>query len=168
MITKELDGAKNDLETAKKSLKTGDYKWATVQAYYSIFHAARALLYNKDFRERSHRGLLSALKLLYPSKIIGSIMEDFSEAMRLREQADYGLVYSEDSARVSVEDAKSFLEETTKILDPSSTPEKKASTRRLRASKPLAELRGAFKDHEKLVREGIRELEREHRKEARS
>ena len=32
----------------------------------------------------------------------------------------------------------------------------------------LGELRGAFKAHEKLVREGIRELEREHRKEARS
>lgn len=34
--------------------------------------------------------------------------------------------------------------------------------------KSLSELRGAFKAHEKLVREGIRELEREHRKEARS
>jgi hypothetical protein len=95
-------------------------------------------------------------------------MEDFSEAMRLREQADYGLVYSEDSARVSVEDAESFLEETTKILGRSGAPEKKQSTRRLRTSKPLAESRGAFKDREKLVREGIRELEREHRKEARS
>src|SRR5467141_5021769 len=116
MVSKELDCAKDDLETAKNSLTAGDYKWATAQAYYSIFHAAKALLYNKDFRERSHRGLLSALKLLYPSRIIGSIMEDFSEAMRLREQADYGLVYSEDSARVSVEDAESFLEETTKIL----------------------------------------------------
>jgi AbrB family looped-hinge helix DNA binding protein len=34
--------------------------------------------------------------------------------------------------------------------------------------KSLTELRGAFKGHEKLVREGIRELDREHRKEARS
>ena len=51
-------------------------------------------------------------------------MEDFSEAMRLREQADYGLVYSEDSARVSVEDAESFLEETTKILGSCKRPEK--------------------------------------------
>jgi len=34
--------------------------------------------------------------------------------------------------------------------------------------KSLSELRGAFKPYEKLVREGIRELEREHRKEARS
>jgi hypothetical protein len=34
--------------------------------------------------------------------------------------------------------------------------------------KSLSELRGAFKSREKLVREGIRELEEEHRKEARS
>src|SRR5712692_4851129 len=34
--------------------------------------------------------------------------------------------------------------------------------------KSLSELRGAFKTRERLVREGIRELEREHRKEARN
>jgi HEPN domain-containing protein len=33
MVSKELEGAKDDLETAKKSLKAGDYKWATIQAY---------------------------------------------------------------------------------------------------------------------------------------
>ncbi len=32
--------------------------------------------------------------------------------------------------------------------------------------KTLKELRGAFKNHEKTIREGIRELEREHREEA--
>jgi hypothetical protein len=39
---------------------------------------------------------------------------------------------------------------------------------RLDPRKNVGELRGAFKTHEKSVREGIRELEREHRKEARS
>ncbi len=34
--------------------------------------------------------------------------------------------------------------------------------------KSLRELRGAFKAHEKAVRQGIRELAREHREEARS
>jgi hypothetical protein len=29
MVSKELEGAKDDLETAKKSLTAGDYKWAT-------------------------------------------------------------------------------------------------------------------------------------------
>jgi bifunctional DNA-binding transcriptional regulator/antitoxin component of YhaV-PrlF toxin-antitoxin module len=32
----------------------------------------------------------------------------------------------------------------------------------------LKELRGVFKGHEKIIRKGIRELEREHREEARS
>ncbi len=40
MVLKELEGAGRDLETARKSSKDDDYKWATVQAYYSIFHAA--------------------------------------------------------------------------------------------------------------------------------
>jgi len=116
MVVKEREGARRDLEAARKSLKSGDQKWATIQAYYSIFHAARSLLYSKGFRERSHRGLLAALRLLYPSKAVGSMFEDFSEAMQLREQADYGLVYSEDSARIAVEDAESFLEESSKLV----------------------------------------------------
>jgi uncharacterized protein len=116
MVAKELEGARRDLEAARKSLRAGDQKWATIQAYYSIFHAARSLLYSKGFRERSHRGLLAALRLLYPGKAVGSLFEDFSEAMLLREQADYGLVYSEDSARIAVEDAEGFLEESSKLL----------------------------------------------------
>ncbi len=55
MIAKELAGARNDLRTARASFDGGNYKWATVQAYYSMFHAAQALLYNKGFREKSHR-----------------------------------------------------------------------------------------------------------------
>lgn len=131
MVAKELEGAHRDLKTARKSLKEGDPKWATIQAYYSIFHAARALLYRKGFRERSHRGLLAALRLLYPGKAVGSMFENFSEAMTLREQADYGLVYSEDSAHIAIEDADSFLEESSKLLSlPGSRPRKKATRRR--------------------------------------
>ena len=33
----ELETAKSDLERAKKTYKEGDYKWATIQIYYSIF-----------------------------------------------------------------------------------------------------------------------------------
>lgn len=135
MVLKELDGARKDLEAAKKSLKTGDHKWATIQAYYSIFHAARALLFSKGFRERSHRGLLSALHLLYPAKAIGIMLEDFSEAMRLREEADYGLIYSEESAKVVIDDAESFLEEAAKILGRSNTRRERQGPRRVHAKK---------------------------------
>lgn len=74
------------------------------------------MLFAKGFRERSHRALLAALRLLYSGKTIDSMLEDFSEAMTLRERADYGLVYDEDSARIAIEDAESFVEESAKLL----------------------------------------------------
>lgn len=43
-VEKELKGAEYDLKRAKFSLKEADFKWATVKAYYSMFHAARAFL----------------------------------------------------------------------------------------------------------------------------
>ena len=54
MIEKELEGAKYDLSSAKESLHDKDIKWASVQAYYSIFHAAKSLVLKKGFREKSH------------------------------------------------------------------------------------------------------------------
>ena len=48
LAPKELETAKADLETARKTYKEGDYKWATIQIYYSMFHSARALLYAKN------------------------------------------------------------------------------------------------------------------------
>ena len=109
MVLKEFEGAGRDLETARKSFNDDDYKWATIQAYYSIFHAARGLLYNRGFREKSHRGLLAAIRLLYSKQLSIASIEDFSEAMRLREEADYGLIYSEESAIDVIESAEIFL-----------------------------------------------------------
>ena len=65
MIEKELEGAKYDLSSAEESLHDEDYKWASVQAYYSMFHAAKALVFEKGYREKSHYCLLIALRELY-------------------------------------------------------------------------------------------------------
>lgn len=116
MVLKEFQAARRDLETARRSHSHGDYKWATVQAYYSIFHAARGLLYNRGFREKSHRGLLASIRLLYPRRLSTESLEDFSEAMMLREEADYGLVYSEESASNVLESAEKFLEESKQVF----------------------------------------------------
>ena len=116
MVLKELEASKNDLGAARKSRDEEDYKWATVQAYYSIFHAAKALLYSKGFREKSHRGLLAALRQLYPREITGSMLDDFREAMELRESADYGLVWSDESATNVLDTAEAFLHKVKSIL----------------------------------------------------
>jgi len=118
MIMKELQGAKYDLEKARGSLKTGDFKWATIQAYYAMFHAARALLYSRGFREKSHRALLVALEELFvrTGKLDRSSFDAFRNAMDLREEADYGMVFSKSSAERVVENAENFLDRIQMIL----------------------------------------------------
>ncbi len=40
LASKEFETGVFDLERAKKTWCDGDYKWATIQIYYSMFHAA--------------------------------------------------------------------------------------------------------------------------------
>ncbi len=116
LILKEIEGAANDLEDAKDSLSRKKFKWATIQGYYSMFHATRALVYSKGFREKSHYALLVALRELFSGQLEADSIEDFDEAMGLREEADYGLVFSEDAARETVDDAEKLLSKTKAIL----------------------------------------------------
>lgn len=116
MVAKELKASRSDLSVATQSYRDDNYKWATVQAYYSIFHAARALLYEKGFREKSHRGLLKALNELYPRDAVSDLTEGFEESMTLREAADYGLVYSEEGAKEALENARAFLKKSSRLL----------------------------------------------------
>lgn len=117
-ITKELDGAAYDLQRAKASLAESDFKWATIKGYYSMFHAARALLYATGYRERSHGALLTALRELYvkPGTLADDFLGDFENAMRLREEADYAMNFSEDGSRRVVGDAGRFLEAAKESL----------------------------------------------------
>ena len=119
LVSKEIKGSKYDLDKARKSLADGDFKWATVQAYYAIFHLARALLYSEGYREKSHRALLLAVRELFVKR--GELKEEFirkfESAMDLREEADYGLEFSEDGAREVVKDAENFLRTCERILE---------------------------------------------------
>ena len=54
LIAKEIIAAESDLKDSEDVLTLEKYKIATISAYYSMFHAARALLYSKGYREKSH------------------------------------------------------------------------------------------------------------------
>ena len=111
LVEKEINAAKYDLEKSKKSFTDEDFKWATIQAYYSMFHSARALLFSKGFREKSHRALALAIAELFvkTNLIEESFIDRFLEAMELREEADYGFIYSEHSAEEVIKNAEEFL-----------------------------------------------------------
>lgn len=116
LVLKEMKGAESDLQTARKSLQNVNFKWATIQGYYSIFHAARALLYSKGFREKSHYALLVAIRELFRDELDLPLIQGFEDAMNLRQTADYGLTFSEEGAIDVIKTAEKFLLKTREML----------------------------------------------------
>ena len=116
MIEKEVAAAQSDLQDAQDSLKSAKHKWATIQGYYSMFHSARALLYSKGYREKSHHALLVAIRELFSKELTPTIIDRFEDAMNLRQEADYGLKFSPTGAKVVIEGAEELLSATKAIL----------------------------------------------------
>jgi uncharacterized protein (UPF0332 family) len=90
MIEKELFSAEYDLGRSEDSFHNGDFKWASVQAYYSMFHAAKALVLAEGYREKSHYCLIVAVKELYVKKgrMDIDMLDNLELCMHLRHDAD--------------------------------------------------------------------------------
>ena len=118
MIQKELESAEYDLERARNSIDDGDFKWAAVQSYYSMFHGAKALVLKKGYREKSHFCLVIALRELYvnENKLDAEMVENLELCMTLRHEADYGLTYRQESADTAIKYAEDFLNIALKLL----------------------------------------------------
>lgn len=118
LVDKELNTARSDLEESRESFKRAKDKWSTVQSYYSMFQSARALIYDKNYRERSHYCLIVALRTLYveTKQLNFSLIEALQKAKTLREQADYYSEFSKTTASDLLESAKEFLNKAGEIL----------------------------------------------------
>lgn len=121
LVEKELRTAQQDLKIAEESFRNKHYKWCTIQSYYVMFHSARALLYAKNYRERSHYCLIVAIRTLYVETRLlqGTLLEALGKGKRLREDADYYDRWSEEGAEVALKSAREFAriaQELTKDL----------------------------------------------------
>jgi uncharacterized protein (UPF0332 family) len=116
LVAKEVAAANADLKDAKESLSLKKFKWATIQGYYSIFHSARALLFKKGYREKSHHALLVAIRELYIIEIERSLILEFEHSMYLRQEADYGQKFSENGAQDVIGTAEKMFERTKAVL----------------------------------------------------
>ena len=118
LVSKEIELADNDLNSSKESFLDNNYKWSIIQSYYSMFHTARALLYNKGYREKSHLCLIEAIRNLYVQE--GILNFKFLEALQLgkslRENADYYGDFSKQSADELMNVASEFLNEVKAVL----------------------------------------------------
>ncbi len=113
--SKELKTAKEDLQDTKDVLSLKKIKLATVTAYYAIFHASRALLYKKGYREKSHIQLALAIKTFYVDEglLPQEFYDNFIEAIDLREMADYKSKFSRQGAERNIQVA----EEAIKLVE---------------------------------------------------
>jgi uncharacterized protein (UPF0332 family) len=119
LVKKEFSVAGSDLSDAKAGYENGRYKWSTIQAYYSMFHAARGLIYSQGYREKSHYCLAVALRELFVGEgtMDAQLVRDFLNAMNLRQAADYEAEFSQAGAKAVISSAENFIEKAIRIID---------------------------------------------------
>lgn len=117
IIRNEMENAHSDLKESKEEFSRGGYKWATVKGYYSMFHAAKALLFRLGYRERGHYCLLVALRELGISLIGARNIDNFEAAMTLRHDANYESKFTEIGAEDTIENAEAFIIEVEKAMN---------------------------------------------------
>lgn len=115
-----LDKSKEDLEAAHLLFSQGSYRIANNRAYYSIFHALRAVLVFDNFDSSKHSGVIAEFRRRYikegvfpieMSKMIGAAFtirnasdyDDMFIANRLssRVMADHGVHLREEYSLMS-------------------------------------------------------------------
>ena len=118
LVKNELKQARDDLDEACNRFKNQKYKYATITGYYSMFHSARALLYSRGYREKSHYYLIVALNSLFADKgfLDEVLVKEFHDAMVLREDADYHGEFSKTGAETVLKVAKEFLNKAKSLL----------------------------------------------------
>lgn len=110
LITKEFNEADYDLESANRAYNSGDNKWCIVKCYYSMFHAAKGVLFKLGYKEKKHIAVLIVLETLNKDgKLEGKFITNFRAAMKAREDADYNYTYSSETASYDLEITEEFV-----------------------------------------------------------
>ena len=120
LIRQQITKSTEKLEAAKLLLRENFIDDTISRAYYSIFHAASAVLLSKGITTGSHSGL----KAMFGLHLIetGELPKEFGRFLnRLkdeRENGDYDIFtrFEEEDAKEAVEEAEKFLTEMKKYL----------------------------------------------------
>ncbi len=100
------------MEKARKAFKDEDYKWCIIKAYYSMFHAAKSVLFKLGYSKKRHIAVLIVLEdLERKGEISSEFITDFKASMTSREDADYHYSYSKEIAEHEIKTAEGFLDE---------------------------------------------------------
>jgi len=104
---RRLEKSIDDLETAQINYDAKKYNAAANRAYYSVYHAIRAVLALDDVERKKHSGNISYFREHYIATDIfdREYSETIKNAETLRNEADY-----DDMKTTSAEDALDIME----------------------------------------------------------
>ncbi len=88
---RSLEIAQTKAEKAKELARLGILDMAEVNAYSSMFHASRALLFRDGFKERSHYAIYVYLKEKYETMLEPKFMNELNVLRLERHEIFYGL-----------------------------------------------------------------------------
>ena len=114
-----LDKAARAIRAAEILLREGDADFAAGRAYYAMFYAAEALLFERGLQFRKHGAVHGAFGAhLVRSRILDSRFHRWLlDAFDVRIQGDYGVdaVVSLEEAHAMIEQAREFLIEAERV-----------------------------------------------------
>jgi len=115
-----LEGAREELETARDNIAYGHFRAAVSRAYYAVFYTASAALFTQSVQRAKHSGVESAFSqfLVKPGQIEPEFSRLYQRARRRREEADYAedLSVDEATARQALADAELFVDRVERFL----------------------------------------------------
>ncbi|MFB6100476.1 MAG: HEPN domain-containing protein [Candidatus Nanohalobium sp.] len=114
-----LEAAEDDLDTARYLLRGEKYNASISRAYYSIFHAAKALLLEENSKPKTHQGVSSELGKLFRDELEPEVTRQYSELQTWREEADYatGKQFNEEKAEEAVDFAEEFIHKVKQLIE---------------------------------------------------
>lgn len=116
-----LNLAAEKISAAKLLLKMSYERDAVSRAYYSMYHAAQAMLIAEGKTAKGHAGTVSAFNhwFVKTEKVLSKYTIAFSSLKESREFADYESLksFSEKDAKEAIIDAEEFLEMAEKYIE---------------------------------------------------
>ena len=115
-----LEHAAECLSSAKALLNVNDFKGAANRAYYSVFHAMRAVLALDGIDRKHHSGIITEFRKLYiKTEIFDTRLSEIIQTQsEYRTSSDYDdfFIISKFEVVEQVESAEEFLAKVTAYL----------------------------------------------------
>ena len=116
-----LEQAKENLEEAEALFSINKFKGASNRAYYSIFHAIKAVLALEETDFKKHSSVMAYFNKEYVSKEIfpRELGKRVNEARLFREKSDYVDFYivTKEECRAQIDTAISMIEKTEEYIN---------------------------------------------------